>query len=220
MLEKLAPDQAAYSYFWGEQAVFVFRLFQGKLSVDRISEDSRLPELLTDWVQYISRPPDAGGSMPEEMVQSGLRLGKRLLPGLSVAMKRLLILPDGMLGYLPFESVLTQAPNTLAFRDLAYLGNTHSVCYAYAGELWLQQSENNALQRPEYIGFAPVFPDSLSMTLQDSLTPLLYNREEVEQVAQLMGGTIYAGEDAKERQIKLLDGTFPNSALCYTCPCR
>ena len=200
----LGDSQAMYSYFWGEQQLFVFCLFRGEWQMYRVARDSSLQKALDNWITFVSQPPDARGLEPVTFRAEGAQLSEALLPGLSPIMTQLLIIPDGELGYLPFESLLTNEVQDDDFRSWPYLGRTHGFLYAYSAELWVQQKVARQDLAASYRGFASDFQGESMVEIRADLGPLRYNREEVSQVADLLDGQALMGQLAREEAVKEL----------------
>ena len=74
--------------------------------------------------------------------------------------KRVYIVPDGVLNYLPFEALVsakTLSTNSIDFSKLAYLINDYEICYSYSASLILNNNPGENIN--SFVGFAPVFPD-------------------------------------------------------------
>lgn len=202
--QRLAPQQALYSYFWGQHEIFLFRIFQDEWQFERIPRDSILNAEVDAWLAFLAEPAPLDGEATMAMAEIGTRLAQVLLPGLTSQMEQLLLIPDGPLGYLPFESLLNTRATSPAFRSWPFLVQSHAITYASAAELWLQSSLAQSLTPASYLGFAPDFGTHTPVETRDALRPLRYNREEVEQVARLLGGRALLGSDAREAEVKNL----------------
>jgi CHAT domain-containing protein len=120
-------------------------------------------------------------------------------------MKQLILIPDGALGYLPFESLLLSRPEDQNFRTWPYLVQQHSSLYANSVAVWMQQRETAADGSANYLGFAPGFHSGVSSDSRAVLGPLKFNQKEVEEAAKLMKGEVLLGSAASERNLKQLD---------------
>lgn len=205
LIPQLTPGQAMYSYLWGENHVYVSRWFEGKIDVTKIVHDT-LDHALDQWLSFISGPPQSNGPAPLEVAQFGVFLTESLLPELTEMIEQVVIIPDGKLGYLPFESLLSTVPTDENYRVWPYLARRHSTTYAYAAELWMNQQKVGYSDEPAtYLGFAPDFEGELLATVRSKLGVLLHNQEEVQQVADLLGGKATLGDQAQEKMLKGLD---------------
>jgi CHAT domain-containing protein len=200
---QLGPQQIAYSYFMGAKAIYIFRIAPDQANGYLVENGRELQTALQDWIAFVSQAPSAQAPSAA-LVQAGQSLGKKLLPQLPPATNSLLIIPGGMLGYLPFESLLLETPSELRqYQRWDYLGQAFSLSYAYAAEIWLQgkQSQQKA---SSYLGFAPDFSTGLLSETRSAWGALAHNQEEVETGARLFGGQALIGELAQESAVKQL----------------
>ncbi|OWY25494.1 CHAT domain-containing protein [Sphingobacteriales bacterium UPWRP_1] len=133
------------------------------------------------------------------------------------SINRLIIVPDGKLGYLPFEILLPTLPNsTLAdFRTLAplYLLQRYAISYGASATLLLEQQTAARHQTAAnlFAGFAPQYiqqpgsnnnlPPETQMQLQGAV-------QEVEQIAQLTGGQAFLYQTATKDRFKNMAGNY------------
>ncbi len=102
--------------------------------------------------------------------ETAYRLYQSLLLSIAGTLKtkQLIIIPDGLLNYIPFEALLTEEipQGTLSVKDyksLPYLIKKYAISYTYSATLLYetinrQQREANK----EYLAYAPVFSDGIS----------------------------------------------------------
>jgi CHAT domain-containing protein len=131
---------------------------------------------------------------------------------------RLIISPDNMLSYLPFEIFLTRtgSDNNLQYRNLYYLMNDFRISYTYSATLMAESKINHYYFRNKLIAFAPVYSgtlniDSLLLNQQAGeriLQDLPFARQEAEYVSILLKGKLYLNKDATESAFKSLAGKF------------
>lgn len=200
ILTTMDKNQALYSYFWGAQNMYVFRLFQGKIQLFQQNLDSISPHL-KDWKTFISVPPKENS--PTQLFSGAFALTQNLLPGLSSQIRQISILPDGMLGYLPFESLPGGNVSNSDFRAWPFLGKTIAFNYAPAAEIWMDQQKGKP-SNSRYLGFAPQFEAGDSIKSRNQLSPLVHNQDEVKTVAKLLQGKSYLGAEAAEKRVKNL----------------
>lgn len=145
---------------------------------------------------------------------------------LPVQTRRLLIVPSGILATFPFEALLrspyspingTTNKDPAVFRRLDYLFNAYDVSYAYSATLLKEQlagAANKTSPQALFAGFAPGYeefarlsPDTLARPMLTRLTraghyDLPGAKEEVRQLASLLGGDAWIGEVATEKAFK------------------
>lgn len=116
--------------------------------------------------------------------------------------KNLIILPDGILGYLPFGALLT-APSdtTMAIKEYPFLINQYQISYCYSATLLQEMQEQSVPSNLEnLLAVAPIFEKQQSINQQKNakitLSPLNYNIPEVKDIHDLLGGKMLIGHQA------------------------
>jgi len=117
--------------------------------------------------------------------------------------KRLLIIPSGILGYLPFEILVKPKSivEGLDYRDLDYLIKDHPVSYSYSSTLRFGSLFNNTSFKSniDILYMAPHYhPDKDSRTAMKlpGLKELPFAKSEVEGLQREFGGKVYSGSSA------------------------
>jgi CHAT domain-containing protein len=140
-------------------------------------------------------------------------LFKKLLePSLDIIRdKRLTIIPDGILSYIPFEALLTQdvEKNHIHYHDLPYLILDYPVNYAYSSELYLMENTQPTFRRSNTIAFAP---DYKIARYTDESLPLLVPIpgifEEVKYLTRKIRANSFKGIDATEGHFRKYAGEY------------
>lgn len=102
-----------------------------------------------------------------------------------------IIIPDGILAYIPFDALLTQAVenNYADFSQYAFLARKHLITYGYSAALlnYAHRSVPTTKEK-QLIAFVPDYlPPSISVSNADRnlLLPLKYSQQEAERVLEL-----------------------------------
>jgi tetratricopeptide (TPR) repeat protein len=113
--------------------------------------------------------------------------------GAEVAGKSLIIVPDGSLGTVPFEALLTKAvpeQGSGGYSALPYVLEEHGVAYAYSATLLLQKLRARGRRAPrDFVGFAPVFAEGPPAGTAGASRPLPATREEVTSILEHVLGS-------------------------------
>ncbi len=128
----------------------------------------------------------------------------------------LIIIPDGELAHLPFESFLTQEVNQdQGFAELPYLLKDYNISYNYSASLWKENKSNKKQENNgEIFALAANYQNKADSTtlrgrlpslrsLRDALGPLPAARQEVEQLALTYRG--YFGFDSLASERNLIE---------------
>lgn len=194
---RLRRGQAMVVYFTGENARFAFVLQPGSMAMHLLPSDEALDPLVRDMRGGIydyflaeQRTAAAYQASAEKYVASARKLHYVLLAPLAAMLPQdLLIIPDGVLGYLPFEALLTADPAAATrFKTHPYLLRRHRVSYCYSATLWREMQQNAARSR-QLAAFAPAFPNEFSnkaLALRGALDTLYFNKTEIEEIVGVL----------------------------------
>lgn len=184
-------------------------------------EDSSTVQLVDSLRALLAAPPGRSGAgiRQEQAAANELShlLYRRLLHPILEQLPEaaeLIIIPDGKLGYLPFELLLTKPATPGKFRNAPYLLKKYNIRYEHAATLLLQEQPKEAVARHVFAGLAPEFPpagEGLALRSSDtgffhtafpgvwgSPEPLRYNTAEVKAISRQLGGDSFAGIQASK----------------------
>jgi CHAT domain-containing protein len=135
--------------------------------------------------------------------RSSLALAKVLIPKLNSSITRIIVVPSGRLGTLPFEALPLNTKKHVDFKGTEYLVNKYAVSYEFSTTLMVQMNGVSARTGEASIYLcAPVkFPE------KDNLSELPGTEAEVNTIAGLFGKTAHVAkfQDANETSIKKSD---------------
>jgi CHAT domain-containing protein len=113
--------------------------------------------------------------------------------------KRLRLVKDGLLGYISFETLLTQPSNTNQGKNVPYLLQDYAVSELYSNTLLTHLEKSNYTDG--FGGFAISYPsiaDNASAT-RGVMNPLRFSKKEVRAIYELFGGDTFMDQDATKR---------------------
>jgi hypothetical protein len=151
----LRQNDVIVEYFIGDGAVYIFTLTKQDLHLTVMQID-------TAFSGHVRSMRD--GLMKRDYsryTENAYKLYRILVEPIrsKIAGKNLIIIPDGLLGYIPFETLLTKKADKQGndYRQLAYLIREHRIAYDYSATL-LYENMIKGRNQPagRYIGFAPV----------------------------------------------------------------
>lgn len=135
--------------------------------------------------------------------------------------KNLIIIPDGQLGYLPFEALLTQeidgsAKNT--YSSLSYLLFSNSISYTYSASIRFDSHETKKIFNGKVVAFVPDYSvsgqekdvEELSMSTSrfKELVPLPFAKYEAERVLRQVKGKLLPGKKASKQNFLDLSNNY------------
>ena len=203
---RLKVNEAIVSYFVGDTTAFASILTPQTLEIVNIPLDSSLGKQVLILRKLLDKPYELREQVQLEHLL--FQLYAQIFQPLEAynLPDKLIIIPDGMLAYVPFDILLSRPPiDNVGWKKQNYLLNKYLISYLYSAPL-LKRQHLKASATQEFIGFAPKFEsEMLSATvswreeLQGNMGPLTHNIPEVKDIQQIIGGRLLLEDDANER---------------------
>ncbi len=219
----LQNDQALIEYFVGDSSIFIFVITRDDYHVKTIEKDFPLEE----WVKVLreniysfwmlaGQSDEIYQNQKSTYTKVAYQLNEKLIaPIQNLLPEKLIVVPDGVLNFIPFEALLTELPeDALDFKSYAYLLKQHQISYNYSATLHRELSNrNNTIDQSSLLAFAPSFEaeDTAYNTLAElrsGFGRLKYNAEEAQAVHSLLGGDLFVGNKATEDQFLQLANQY------------
>jgi len=165
-VQKILPDSrtALLEYFVADSSITIFAITKNSFAVT----SKKLPASFASEVRQFRRSIQNIES--EEYVRLAEKLYDRLISPIQPSLKgirKLYIIPDGILHYLPFEALLTKQSKAASdFSALPYLIKDFDISYQISARFilfptsrWEQAQGEARLRSNGFLGIAPVFAD-------------------------------------------------------------
>ncbi len=204
----LKAKDAYLEYFVGDSSIFILVIDNDGCVVKQI--DKTFP--LKSWVSKLRNSIYSfwlSNDQRDSIYESNLEVFKEFSHSLyqklvepvdSFLPERLIVVSDGIVGYLPFEILLkNSAAQVEDFHDLNFLLREYIISYGYSASSWLRANDReNKKNSSGLIAFAPSFlGDSTAerdiKSLRQGLGQLAHNHDEASYVADLFRGTLFEG---------------------------
>ena len=230
---KLLDNSALLEYFIGDQNGYVFKITETDIEVHTLMNIDQLPEMIAELRSSIYDPWVATAACLKESAPicqrlDSLRRASDLLymdkaealyqalfaPMANDLPERLIIIPDGVLGYLPFDALLTDRPAEAGqFKDYDFLVKKHSTSYGFSASLLLKNknAHQQSAKKKGVLSFAPfsqsgeevvavknasAFGGNLRAFRSNDWSPLAFSEKEVENIHTTFGGQAFLGKNA------------------------
>ena len=209
-IQALLPDQqsAFIEYFLGVDKLHIFYITKKNAEIQTVDIENNLEAQVTALRDFLHQPPNHFTAENDFAQYSDIahQLYLLLIEPLVIDknIDRLIVVPDDLIGYIPFE-VLLQKPvkeSKVNYHPnhLNYLINDYNISYHYSATLWKQKKVG---QRGNgFLGLAPTFKavSTEEMVLRDCREEDLYqlkcNEEEVNLIGTLIPGVTLNGIQA------------------------
>ena len=182
----LQKGQTLLEYFVGDSSIFIFVVRPDTFDVVKVKKDFSLDSLVrqmqTGLYGYHGQTPDKRTDVSYkksilDYTKAAHELYNRIVaPVAHLLTSNLVIIPDGVLGYVPFEALLKSNPEKLnQFATYPYLINDHTISYNYSATLWNEMKSKKHKKEPSksLVAFAPFYEGSY--TLIDSTINLVFD---------------------------------------------
>jgi CHAT domain-containing protein len=224
----LSPQQTLLSYFVGDSSIFAFVVKLDTYAVFTIKKDfpleiyiKQLREGLYGYQTAAVKTEKLYEAKADSFAQAAFMLHQKLIRPLSILLtKEVILVPDGVLGYIPFDVLLSEKPkDATKFNSHHYFGKDHIISYNYSATLWheMQNKKHKTEPTKNFVGYAPYYNGDTTvlsqifandLTMRKGLDSLKYSGEEVFKAQKLMGGESILDKKATKK-------TFEETASNY-----
>ncbi|MEL7220899.1 MAG: CHAT domain-containing protein, partial [Bacteroidota bacterium] len=212
--EQLSDRETILSFFIGEEQYYLFLLQQQTLRVytlaDTFAWNASIRELGKSIIQFATASSSERKQVDRIYTYKAQEIYQQLLAPIQAVLPsqgHLLIIPDGIFNYLPFEALLTSVPEqAMRYRSYPYLIHEHTISYTYSISQWLNDQQKLTLAAsPDRacLAVAPHFNGAAT-----SLAPLEHNLSEAQAVLQQFQGKLLADSAATRQNFLAEAGTY------------
>lgn len=223
-IQKELDDQTTFiEYFEGKSKVYAFTITKQNASVhsfERTLDYNRKIRQFHSMLVNLSAANKNPVHSYNNYVKTAHELYNTILKkSLNSTQKRLIIIPDGQLGYLPFETFLTQpvdliidqSSRSVKYPSLPYLIQKYKINYNYSATLFLQHlAHQKSTGNGQILALAPNYKNKIAAAwrnpeeekIRSSLEELPGASLELEFLEANFKGSFLQNEFATEQQLK------------------
>lgn len=208
------------SYVVSDTALYIFVKNKKYMQLVTVPVDTAFFNNVTEFRDLISYPGNNAKSDFNRFMKAGRVLFSTLVEPVEkyFISDRLLISPDNILSYLPFEAIPDgNNPETSSqFSSISYLLEDYRISYTYSATFLAESKTKEKSARNKLVAFAPIYTgiinvDSLLGSRQggvSSLSDLPFARTEAQYVTEITKGKLYINDDATESSFKSVAGNY------------
>lgn len=195
--EGLGSKQAMIEYFVGAENIFIFLIKKDTYEVIALKKDYPLEAWVNQFRKDIEQFQfDQKQALCESYSELAFKLYEALILPVEnlVLPENLILIPSGILDFLPFDALLKSKPKQLCqFNTYDYFLNHHNVVYNYSAVLWKELLDRNTGSAShDFLGFAPEFGKNNNSGFGE----LKYNIETLVALQDLIEGDILLAQNA------------------------
>lgn len=198
--ESVSHDFTYLSYFWGKKHLYLFQVAHGELLVEKLPNTKELEKKLRHFYGYFSNAENINQNL-EAYKKEAFSLYQQLKPKGETS--KMVINPDGLLQFLPFETLLTKPSSSISYAKIPFLIQKHHISYSKNTETLFQripQTPSNALG---------VFPEFKGTDFE-----LPFSHKEEEAFQKLKSVTLLKGKKATYSQFLK---EVPKASILHFC---
>ncbi len=160
-IQKNLPDKsiAVIEYFMTKDSIYIYSITKKQFDITVVRKDSLFDSKVKLLRSLLSKGKSSDWRIYGETSNELFNLLIKPLP-LSSNVTELVIVPDGILSLIPFESLVIESAKDekRGYKKLSYLIQKYAISYSYSATLYDESVRQGISQaKKEYIGFAPVF---------------------------------------------------------------
>ncbi len=219
----LQPGQSLLEYFVGDSSIYLFLVQPKNYEVIEIKKDTAFNQWVEDLTRkgiygYYGKKSTSKDKSINNFGTAAYQLYETLIAPIKAKLpkdEKLIIIPDGILGYVPFEALLTEKPpRPDAISAYKYLIQDHQISYCYSATLLKEMRNKKHRQKPtqKLLAMAPFFlgnADTLlsrvdsselfagvALRTRDTLNALPSSGPEVASINKILKGQAFYGKEA------------------------
>ncbi len=200
---KLDSDDAGMVYYFsGTEKMYYFILDPSQNSKITLYSFKNNSNNLAYFKQFIAYFKDANAITNDTKGYNHygkIAYDKLHLPK-NVSFKNLLIIPDGILDFLPFEALITEESNTTNFEKMHYFLNDFNIAYNNSASFYLNAKPFSPKEKT-VLGIFPVF--------EKTAYALTYSKNELQSIKNNFKGRFFKNDSASFQN-------FKNNAVDYS----
>lgn len=195
--QHLSERTAMLSYFLGEADLYIFIVTKKGVEAVRKPKGEDFEKLtsgLRNAIKYNSKTA---------FYKTAKALHSLLIPDLPKDINELVILPDGILGTLPFETLVMEGDETEEYAKTPFLIRDYHISYDYSATLFTERVADDEQINPQILLVAPISFEENDVRM----SALPGSEKEIDEIKYLFMGSncetkVCAGNDASEANFK------------------
>ena len=155
---KLKKEKASLvEYFYGENDIYTFIISDKSLQFFKIKRDKSFDASISNYIDYFNSPNAINNDVPQYTTDA-FKMYQQLKLNRVKASNNIIIIPDGFLNFIPFESLLSKETKTTNYSKMPFLIKKQCIVYNTSAEIFLKGKQ------PEFddhvLGIFPVFKNT------------------------------------------------------------
>ena len=213
---KLAEDQVLVEYVLNEAdtatELYSFVISLNKIDFIKQKVNSEFVKSIEDIFHFMSNPEYmfTKNADSKQFCISSNRLYSSLIQPIrnQLINKKITIIPDGKLSYIPFDALLDNLPDTaktIEFNQLSYMIRNYCINYSNSANLLFKQIPSGKKSKIRALAFAPVYKEGETIEIAQKIYPLIPLpgvQKEVSRISKILNTEVFSGAEATEENFR------------------
>ena len=195
----LLNNESLIEFFEGKDNIYVFLISKGEpAKLEKIVKDEEFNSQISEFLNLFS---DNRGTALQNNVTKYTSLGFQLYQKIfkNKLNKKIIIVPDGLFSFLPFDALITEETSITNFKKLPYLIKKNSISYAYSASILIHEMNAAKTIEENFIGFFPIFKNN-----HRGLSELNYTLQEAKSIENTRDGEFLLNSNASKKAFETL----------------
>ena len=194
LYNKLKEDNAVLiQYFSGIEKMYSFTIMDKKIYLNSFRNNSYNSAKIIQFLDFFNDANSIANSPKEYNQRSTIAYQLLNLPK-SKSHKNLVVIPDGLLNFLPFEALITKASATTNFAKMNYFLNDFNVGYQNSAHFYLSSKESKKQPEQTVLGMFPIF--------ENTTYALTFSKGELQSIREKFKGNYFENTNATFKNFK------------------
>jgi len=213
---KIKEKEALIEYVVGRDSIYTFAIKKHNVELHVAPVDTTLEDKVVELRHALSNRNFSNHRKSDfERYQSlAYQLYDLLVKPVELnATRRITIIPDDILSYIPFEVLVSEEKDfeRIQYDELAYLIRDHQVGYSYSAKVLYNHQHKSGRQGSKLAAYAPTYSNLDHITnfqsptrqqYREKLYPLKGIKKEARQITRIIRGDVYSDYEATEATFK------------------
>jgi CHAT domain-containing protein len=184
--DKLLKDNAVLlEYFYGENTLYQFIVSNNNIQLNQIHLNENIKNQIIDFINLFDDASIINNNI-KNFTSKAFNTFKLLKFDIISEYKNMIVIPDGLLNFMPFETLLSSETNTTSFSEMPFVVKNQNI--VYNPSIYFYVAENNTKSNNALLGVFPVF--------ENTKKQLTYSINEANAIAEVMDSKLFMNSHA------------------------
>lgn len=156
--EKVKKQKAVFvEYFFGKKNIYQFIVHENKTEIYTIKVTKDVEQRIINYIRLFNSPSEINNDI-KAFTSQAYEIYDLLKLNKVYKYKKILLVTDGVLNFIPFETLLTKRTNEMLYSEMPFLVKRHSITYNFNTRFFLKEEQKK--QKDKVLGFFPVFSNT------------------------------------------------------------